>query len=145
MKRQTLHYNEAGSIVTEVLSAVKTVVAYSGEEVEVKRLGYDQRVDTLILPPLRAFDSLIISNFLWHRRYEEKLKKGNKFELMVSLLSGAGSAVTWPMTYFAFALFYYFGVEFVIQDITSDTPVYTPAVILIVKLYLLYKKLSSTH
>lgn len=99
-------YGQAGSIAEEVFNAVRTVVAFGGQEKELDR-------------------------------YTEKLRRGQRNNIKRNITSAFGSALMWFFVYGSYALAFWFGVKFILEerDLPPDEIVYTPANMISVRYY----------
>ncbi|KAI8440970.1 hypothetical protein MSG28_009258 [Choristoneura fumiferana] len=94
-------YSIAGVIAEEVLSSIRTVVAFGGEEKEIQR-------------------------------YEVRLSPAKKTGSKKGMYSGIGSGVMWLIIYATYALAFWYGVGLILESRHEITPVYTPAVLMII-------------
>ncbi|XP_021208843.2 multidrug resistance protein homolog 49 isoform X1 [Bombyx mori] len=94
-------YSVAGIVAEEVLSSIRTVVAFGGEEKEIKR-------------------------------YSVRLEPANKMGTRKGIFSGFGSGVMWLIIYGTYALSFWYGVGLILKSRHQETPVYTPAVLMII-------------
>ncbi|KAG6454144.1 hypothetical protein O3G_MSEX008540 [Manduca sexta] len=94
-------YSIAGVVAEEVLAAIRTVVAFGGEEKEIKR-------------------------------YTVRLDPAKKMGTRKGVFSGLGSAVMWLIIYATYALAFWYGVGLILESRHETSPIYTPAVLMII-------------
>ncbi|XP_047508388.1 multidrug resistance protein homolog 49-like isoform X2 [Pieris napi] len=94
-------YSIAGVIAEEVLSSIRTVIAFGGEEKEISR-------------------------------YSQRLEPAKKMGVRKGIFSGIGSGVMWFIIYATYALSFWYGVGLILESRHEETPVYTPAVLMII-------------
>ncbi|CAG0912520.1 unnamed protein product [Notodromas monacha] len=100
-------YGTAGAAAEEVISSIRTVVAFGGQQKEVQRY-------------------VILS------RYEERLVTARQLGIKRSLWTGLGGGLAWFMIFVSYALAFWYGPKLILEQRHLENPTYDPSVFMIV-------------
>lgn len=118
-------YSFAGSVADEVLGAIRTVVAFGGENKEIARYVFS--IIDLI------FVQRIFIEYVLTYSYSHKLEPTNKMGAKKGIYSGLGNGILWFILYGTYALGLWYGVELILDSREMTHKEYTPAVLIIVR------------
>lgn len=104
--KETDSYSAAANVAEEVLSGIRTVFAFCGEKVELKR-------------------------------YNSRLVKAKSAVKRKGFWSGLGDGIMRFLLFGSVAIGFWYGVQLVLDDRVKEDKEYTPAVLLIVRLFLI--------
>ncbi|KAI8430777.1 hypothetical protein MSG28_000939 [Choristoneura fumiferana] len=139
--REMMSYSQAGKHAEEVFKSVKTIVAFAGEEKEIRRVRveHDETEDIeicrgvrqgCILSPLlfNLYSEAVMSAALEglevgikiHGKYKKLLEPAERYGRRRGLFTGLGTGFNWVLTYTLNAIAVTYGTRLVLQDLDKE-------------------------